>query len=428
MESAPDRAPRKAAIVFIFITVALDMIALGVVAPVFVPLVERFMHENVVAAAGVVGAFGTVFALMQFVWAPVMGVLSDRFGRRPIIVLSNLGMAVDYGVMALAPNLIWLLAGRVVSGITSANATAASAYIADVTPEEKRAGAFGMIGAAFGLGFVLGPAIGGLCGQIDPRLPFWVAGGLSLINGIYGAIVLPESLAPEHRAMRFLWSKANPVGSLRLLRRHRELMSLGVLTFASTLAGIAMQSTWVLYVTARYGWQPGATGISLAVVGITSSITQVAVIGQCVKRYGERNALFGGIVFGVLGLVIFGLAGNGWWFCVGIVPLCLWGLAPAAAQAMMSRRVSPREQGELQGAIGSIRGLSALFGPILFTTAFAIGFAHGLPGLNWYVAALCLCAAALPVLRDAPSADDRVTPAAAQPSVPFPGEIEEPVV
>ncbi len=264
MENAPDRAPRKAAVIFVFVTVALDMIALGVIAPVFVPLVEGFMHQNVVAAAGVVGVFGTVFALMQFVWAPVMGVLSDRYGRRPIIVLSNLGMAVDYAVMALAPNLIWLLLGRVVSGVTSANATAASAYIADVTPAEKRAGAFGMIGAAFGLGFVLGPALGGLCGQFDPRLPFWVAGGLSLLNGIYGALVVPESLAPEHRAVRFLWSKANPVGALRLLRRHRELMSLGVLTFASTLAGIAMQSTWVLYVTARYGWGPGATGVSLA--------------------------------------------------------------------------------------------------------------------------------------------------------------------
>jgi DHA1 family tetracycline resistance protein-like MFS transporter len=428
VESAPDRAPRKAALIFVFVTVALDMIALGVVAPVFVPLVERFMHEDVVAAAGVVGAFGTVFALMQFVWAPVMGVLSDRYGRRPIIVLSNLGMAVDYAVMALAPNLIWLLAGRVVSGITSANATAASAYIADVTPADKRAGAFGMIGAAFGLGFVLGPAIGGLCGQIDPRLPFWVAGGLSLLNGIYGAIVVPESLAPEHRALRFLWSKANPVGALRLLQRHRELMSLGVLTFASTLAGIAMQSTWVLYVTARYGWGPGATGVSLAFIGICSSVAQVAVIGRCVKRYGERNALFAGIGFGVLGLVIFGLAGNGWWFCVGIVPLCLWGLAPAAAQAMMSRRVSPREQGELQGAIGSIRGLSALFGPVLFTTAFAIGFAHRLPGLNWYVAAVCLCAAALPVLRHAAPGDEHVAHYAAEPSMPFAGEIEESIV
>jgi DHA1 family tetracycline resistance protein-like MFS transporter len=355
-------------------------------------------------------------------------VLSDRFGRRPIIILSNLGMGVDYAVMALAPNLIWLLLGRVVSGITSATATASSAYVADVTPADKRAGAFGIVGAAFGAGFVLGPAIGGLCGQVNPRLPFWVAGALCLLNGIYGAFVLPESLAPEHRAVRFLWSKANPVAALRLLRRHRELTSLAVLTFASTLAGIAMQSTWVLYVTARYDWKPGATGVSLAFIGICSSVAQIAVIGPCVKRYGERMALFLGIAFGVLGLAIFGLAGNGWLFAVGIIPLCLWGLAPAAAQAMMSRRVSPREQGELQGAIGSIRGLSALFGPVLFTTAFAIGYAHGVPGLNWYVAALCLCAAALPVLRGGPSGNDQSPVEVPDPSVTFAQEMEETVI
>ncbi|HEX3469404.1 MAG TPA: TCR/Tet family MFS transporter [Candidatus Elarobacter sp.] len=406
MQDAAERAPRKGALIFIFITVALDIVALGVIAPVFVPLVEGFMHEDVAAAAGVVGVFGTVFALMQFVWAPVLGVLSDRFGRRPIIVLSNLGMGVDYVVMALAPNLMWLLLGRVVSGITSATATASSAYIADVTPAEKRAAAFGMVGAAFGVGFVLGPAIGGLCGQVDPRLPFWVAGALCLLNGVYGAFVLPESLAPEHRALRFLWSKANPVGALRLLQRHRELTALGILTFASTLAGIAMQSTWVLYVTGRYGWKPGATGVSLAVLGVCSSASQIAVIGPFVKRYGERAALFGGVVFGLLSLLIFGFAPNGWWFSIGIVPLCLWGLAPAAAQAIMTRRVSAREQGELQGAIGSIRGLSTVFGPLIFTTAFAFGIAHGVPGLNWFVAAVFLCASVLPVLRDTSGAGD----------------------
>lgn len=430
MQDAADRTPRKAALIFIFITVALDIIALGVIAPVFVPLVEGFMHENIAAAAGVVGVFGTVFALMQFVWAPVLGVLSDRFGRRPIIVLSNLGMGVDYAVMALAPNLIWLLLGRVVSGITSATATASSAYIADVTPADKRAAGFGLVGAAFGVGFVLGPAIGGLCGQFNPRLPFWVAGALCLLNGIYGAFVLPESLAPEHRAVRFLWSKANPVSSLRLLRRHRDLTSLGIVTFASTLAGIAMQSTWVLYVTGRYGWNPGATGVSLAAIGICSSVSQVALIGPYVKRYGERAALFGGIGFGVLSLVIFGLAGNGWWFSAGIVPLCLWGLAPAAASAIMTRRVSAREQGELQGAIGSIRGLSAVFGPAIFTTAFAIGIAHGVPGLNWFVAGLFLCAAVLPVLRDTSRADDERESRSAEPVLPRleVEEMQEPVL
>ena len=403
MDPGPETAPRRGALVFIFVTVALDMVALGVIAPVFVPLVVRFLHDDITHAAAVVGGFGTVFALMQFGWAPFLGVLSDRIGRKPVIVLSNIGMAVDYAVMALAPNLAWLVAGRIVSGITAANATTASAYVADVTPAEKRADAFGMIGAAFGLGFVLGPAIGGLCGQIDPRLPFWVAGALSLLNGVYGAFVLPESLAPAHRAARFAWSKANPLGALRLLRRHHELTALGLVTFTSTLAGVVMQSTWVLYVTARYGWGPGATGVSLAVVGITSSIAQAVVIAPFVKRFGERASLFWGIAFGALGLVGCGLAPSGWWFFLSIVPLCLWGLAPAAGQAMMTRRVTPQEQGELQGAIGSIRGLATLFGPAIFTTAFAIGFGHGVPGAAWYLGALLLAAAVLPVLRPAPA-------------------------
>ncbi len=395
---ADDSPRRQAALIFVFITVALDMIALGVIAPVFVPLVEQFMHGDVRHAANVVGVFGTVFALMQFGWMPFLDVLSDRFGRRPIIVLSNFGMALDYAVMALAPNLVWLLIGRVVFGITAANATAASAYVTDVTPPDKRAGAFGMIGAAFGVGFVLGPAIGGLCGQVDPRLPFWVAGGLSLLNGLYGALVLPESLPRAQRAVRFAWAKANPVGSLRLLRRHRELTAIALVTFASSLAGMVMQATWVLYVTYRYHWQPGMTGISLAVVGVTSMVTQVFVIGRFVKRFGERVSLFAGIASGALGLIVCGLAVNGWWFFAGLIGLCLWGLGPAAGQAIMTRHVTAQEQGELQGAIGSIRGLASLFGPGIFTTAFAIGIAHDLPGAAWYLGATLLVAAALPVL------------------------------
>jgi DHA1 family tetracycline resistance protein-like MFS transporter len=398
--SAESSSRRQAALIFVFITVALDMIALGVIGPVFVPLVEQFLHGDVRRAAGVVGVFGTVFALMQFGWAPFLGVLSDRFGRRPIIVLSNLGMAADYIVMAVAPNLAWLLIGRVVSGITAANATAASAYVSDVTTPEKRAGAFGMLGAAFGLGFVLGPAIGGLCGQVDPRLPFWVAGGLSLLNGLYGALVLPESLARVNRATRFAWAKANALGSLRLLRRHPDLTTLGIVTFASTLAGAVMPSTWVLYVTYRYHWAPGATGISLAVLGVTSMIAQVLMIGRFVKRFGERVSLFAGIAFGAFGLVACGLAANGWWFATGFVGLCLWGLAPAAGQAMMTRHVGPNEQGELQGAIGSIRGLAMVFGPGIFTTAFTIGIAHDLPGAAWYLGAALMFVAVLPALRE----------------------------
>ena len=413
MSTDTDIAPRRrGALVFIFVTVSLDMIAFGVIAPVFVPLVEKLMHGDVRHAAGVVGAFGTVFALMQFGWMPFLGVLSDRIGRRPVIVLSNLGLALDYVVMALAPNLIWLLIGRVVSGITAANATAANAYVADVTPPEKRAGAFGMIGAAFGVGFVLGPALGGLCGQFDPRLPFWVAGGLSLLNGLYGALVLPESLPREKRAARFAWAKANPVGSLRLLRRHRELTVIALVLFGSSLAGMVMQSTWVLYVTYRYHWQPGMTGISLAVLGVISGVAQVIVVPRFVKRFGERVSLFAGIAFGTFGLVACGLAASGWWFFPGLVGLCLWSLAFAAGQAIMTRHVSPQEQGELQGAVGSIRGLASLLGPGIFTSAFAIGIAHDLPGAAWYLGAVLLVVTVLPVLRQSFDGETVETPAA----------------
>jgi MFS transporter, DHA1 family, tetracycline resistance protein len=408
MKNGAEAGPRRAAVIFVFVSLALDAIALGVIAPVFVPLIESFMHQDVRRAAAVVGGFGTVFALMQFVWAPFLGVLSDRFGRKPIIVLSNLGMAVDYAVMALAPNLAWLLIGRVVSGITSANATAAGAYIADTTPPEKRAGAYGMIGAAFGLGFVLGPAIGGLCGQVNPRLPFWVAGALCLANGIYGAIVLPESLAPEHRAMRFMWAKANPVGSFRMMMRHPELTQLSASTFFSNMAGFAIQTTWVLYVTYRYGWQPAMTGVSLAVLGVCSAAAQIAVIGRFVKRFGERTALFAGMGFGALGMIGCGLAPNTWLFFLAIVPLCLWGLAPAAAQAIMSRRVAPQEQGELQGAIGSLRGLAALFAPLIFTSAFAAGIGRALPGAAWYLGVVFLAVGVLPVLRELPAEPERI--------------------
>ena len=315
------------------------------------------------------------------------------------IGLSNIGMAADYVVMALAPNLAWLLIGRVVSGITAANATAASAYVSDVTTPEKRAGAFGMIGAAFGLGFVLGPALGGLCGQVDPRLPFWVAGDEFAQRALRCAGAARIACARQPRdAVRV--AKANPLGSLRLLRRHPDLTTLGLVTFASSLAGAVMPSTWVLYVTYRYHWAPGATGISLAVLGVISMVAQVVVIGRFVKRFGERISLFAGIGFGALGLIACGLAVNGWWFFIGLIGLCLWGLAPAAGQAMMTRHVGPDEQGELQGAIGSIRGLATVFGPGIFTTAFAMGIAHDLPGAAWYLGAALLIVAVLPALRE----------------------------
>ncbi|PYJ15226.1 MAG: tetracycline resistance MFS efflux pump, partial [Verrucomicrobia bacterium] len=256
--------PRKAAITFIFITVMLDMLALGLIAPVLPKLILNFLGGNPTSAATWLGIFGTVFALMQFFFSPVLGVLSDRFGRRPVILLSNLGLGLDYIVMALSPTIGWLFLGRIISGITASSIPTAMAYIADVVPKEKRAGAFGMIGVAFGVGFILGPGIGGPLGDVSPRLPFWVAAGFSLANWLYGYIFVPESLRHEHRK-EFTLRRANPIGSLALLRSHSELWKLATLQFLAYVSHEVFV-IWALYAIYRYAWNQTTIGISLAVV------------------------------------------------------------------------------------------------------------------------------------------------------------------
>src|SRR5436189_5397313 len=277
---------RKAAVVFIFITVMLDMLALGLIAAVLPRLILNFLGGNATSAATWLGVFGTVFALMQFLFSPLLGVLSDRFGRRPVILLSNLGLGLDYIVMALAPTIGWLFVGRVISGITAASITTGTAYVADVVAPEKRASAFGMIGAAFGVGFVLGPALGGLLGNSDPRLPFWVAGGLSLANALYGYCVLPESLPPEKR-QAFTLRRANPVGALVLLRSHPELSRLAVIQFIGYIAHEVF-NVWALYTIFRYAWNEGMIGLSLALVGACSIVVSSWLVPGMVSRFGDR--------------------------------------------------------------------------------------------------------------------------------------------
>ena len=395
-ESAP--LPRRA-LAFVMLTVALDMVALGIIAPVLAPLIVHFLNGDSARASAIIGVFGTGFALMQFVFAPVLGVLSDQFGRKPVIVISNVGLGVDYAIMAVAPNLWWLFAGRLIGGITAASWAAAAAYIADVVSPDRRAAAYGMLGAAFGLGFIIGPAIGGFLGSVDPRLPFWAAAVCSLANALYGAFVLPESLAPEHRKS-FSFARANPLGALRLLRRHRELSGLAAVSFFSILASLVLPSTFVIYTSYRYGWDARALGIALAFVGISSAVVQATATGPLIKRFGEKNALYAGLVAGALGLAIYGFAPNGIVFCLATPVLMLWGLASASAQQIMTRHVAPSEQGELQGAIGSIRGIAALAGPAIFTLTLAAAIgplkSYGVPGAAWYLAALVLLAAAIP--------------------------------
>jgi DHA1 family tetracycline resistance protein-like MFS transporter len=395
------QAPKRAALIFIFITVVLDMFALGIIIPVLPKLIESFVRFDTARAAQILGIFGTVWALMHFICSPIFGALSDRFGRRPIILLSNFGLAADYVLMALAPSLGWLFVGRLVSGITASNIAAAGAYIADVTTPEKRAAGFGVLGAAFGIGFVAGPAVGGLLGHYDPRLPFWVAGGLSLLNALYGVFVLPESLPPEKRSA-FSWAKANPVGALRFLRERPKLLPLATVNFLGYVAHGVLPSIFVLYASYRYGWGERDVGLALATVGVCSGVVQAVLVGPCVKRFGELRTLYAGIVFGVLGFVAYALASETWIFLALAVPLsCLWGLAGPATQGLMTQNVEAQDQGQLQGAISSLRGVSELIGPGLFAFTFASFIAKQppLPGAPFWLAAMILCTSLVLALR-----------------------------
>jgi MFS transporter, DHA1 family, tetracycline resistance protein len=391
-------APGGAAAAFIFVTILLDMLALGIVIPILPKLIESFVANDTASAARIFGLFGTAWALMQFVFSPLLGGLSDRFGRRPVILLSNFGLAADYVLMALAPSLAWLFLGRVISGITSASISTAFAYIADTTAADKRAAVFGKIGVAFGAGFILGPALGGLAGDFSPRLPFWVAAVLSLVNGLYGLLILPESLPKERRAP-FRWKSANPIGMLPLLRSSRALAGLQVANFFSQLAHVVLPSTSVLYLSYRYGWDVRTVGLTLAIVGVCSMVVQGGAIGPIVKRLGERSALLLGLVFGVAGFLIYGLAPTGQWFWLGIPVMALWGVSGAATQALMTQMVAPDQQGQLQGATASVQSLSQLVGPFLFTLTFAYFISDTaplkLPGAPFLLAAVLLVLAML---------------------------------
>lgn len=389
-------------IVFIFATVFLDMLGLGIIAPVLPKLVLSFTAGDGARAAAIFGIFGTVFALMQFVCSPVLGVLSDRFGRRPVIVLSNFGLGLDYVLMAVAPTVSWLFAGRLISGITSASMTTASAYVADVAQPQQRAAGFGLVGAAFGLGFIAGPAIGGLLGGVDPRLPFWSAATLSLANAAYGFFVLPESLQREQRRA-IVWRRANPFGALNLLRSHHQLLGLAMVAFLNTLAGVVLPSIYVLYVSYRFAWSTRAVGFSLALVGVCSALAQATLVKPIVGRLGERGAMLFGLLFGAAGMAICGASTTGRLFLSGIPLMALWGVAPAAAQSIMTRRVSASEQGQLQGALASLASVASLLGPGLFTLIYARSIdSHGarnMPGAAWFLSTLMLLCAAVLMLR-----------------------------
>ena len=383
----------RRALAFIFCTVALDVLALGVMIPVLPKIVLGFMEGDTAGAAEMFGLFATVWALMQFFCSPLLGALSDRFGRRPVILISCLGLGLDYIFMALAPSLLLLFVGRVVSGITSATIGTAFAYIADVTKPEERAKAFGLVGMAFGLGFVVGPAIGGLLGGLDPRLPFWVSAAACLANAAFGWFVLPESLPPERR-MAFSWKRANPVGSLKLLASQRQLLGLASVDFLGNFAHQVLPAVFVLYAGHRYGWGEATVGLTLAFVGVCTAIVQGALVGPIVKRLGARRAVVGGLLAGAVGMSIYGLAGTGPWFWAGVPVMAFWGVAGPALQDMMTRRVGGSEQGQLQGAASASRSIAGLIAPGVFAVLFAWTI-DTLPGAAFLLAGALLAAAAV---------------------------------
>lgn len=373
--------PRQAAIAFIFITVLLDVLSIGLIIPVLPGLIEAFLGGDTARAATWVGLFGTTFALMQFFCAPVIGVLSDRYGRRPVVLVSCLGLGLDYILMAVSPTLGWLFLGRVISGLTAASFPAASAYIADVTPPKKRAASFGLIGAAWGVGFVVGPAVGGLLGGISPRLPFWAAAGLALLNFGYGLFVLPESLKPERRRA-FEWKRANPVGALRLLRSHPELFGLALVSILFWTAHQVLPSVFVLYSGWRWGWTPTQVGIAMAFVGISSVIVQGGLVRPVVKRIGERKALLVGLTASAAAYAIYGLANSPKIYCLGIPLGALGGFYGPSIMSLMTRLVSRKEQGELQGASSSLSALTGIYSPALCSMVFSAAIG---PLAGWHV-------------------------------------------
>jgi DHA1 family tetracycline resistance protein-like MFS transporter len=390
-----DRASRgigahRGSTVFVLVTVLLDSLGLGLLIPVAPRLVATFLNNDLRAASRYFGILVSLYASMQFVFAPVIGGLSDRFGRRPVILSSLLGATASYLLSGFAPALSWLFLGRVIAGITGASFSAAGAYIADLTPPEERAQSFGLVGAVFGLGFILGPALGGALGDVGLRLPYFVAAGLNFMNMLYGLFVLPESLRRSDRRP-FSFARANPLGSLRALGRHEIVLGLSGTMMCTFMAQWIMQSIWALYTQARFGWTLRDIGLSLMVVGLATALVQGVLVRSVVPRLGERQSLRIGLVMGVIGQAALGLADRGSLMLVFVVPLSLGGLAGPSMQALISREVGPSEQGELQGALNSLGGMAAILGPLIGTALLArfspVTSTPHVPGAPFFAAA-----------------------------------------
>jgi DHA1 family tetracycline resistance protein-like MFS transporter len=361
---------RKAAMGFIFVTLLIDVTGLGLIIPVFPKLIQQLIHGSLSEASEWGGWLTFVYAIMQFLFAPVLGGLSDQYGRRPVLLFSLLGFGIDYIFLALAPTIWWLFAGRLIAGITGASITTASAYIADVSTNENRAQNFGMIGAAFGLGFIIGPVIGGLLGEFGPRIPFVVAAALALINTLYGFFVLPESLSKENRRP-FTWKRANPLGSLMQLKKYPAIGGLIGSLVLVYIAAHSVQSTWTYINIEKLNWSEATIGYSLGMIGLLVAIVQGVLIRFINPRLGNERSVYIGLTLYSIGLLLFAFATQTWMMFVFLIPYCLGGIAGPALQSIISGKVPSNEQGELQGALTSLMSGTSIIGPVLMTHLFA---------------------------------------------------------
>ena len=382
---------RNAALGFIFVTILVDVIGIGIIIPIVPQLIEQLTGLGINEASKYGGWLIFAFASMQFLFSPILGGLSDMFGRRPILLLSLFGLGLDYIFHAYAPSIFWLFVGRVIAGIMGASFTTATAYIADISTPEKRAQNFGLIGAAFGLGFIIGPLIGGVASQYDQKLPFFIAAGLTFCNLVYGYFILPESLSIENRR-KFEWKRANPVSSLRHLTKYPVVSGLVISLVLMFLASYSVQSNWSYYTMFKFNWTPAEVGYSLAVVGALVAFVQGFLIRKINPILGSNKSIYIGLTFSTIGLILFGLAPNGFWMILFLVPYCLGGIGGPSIQGIISSQVPANEQGELQGALASLTSLTAVVGPLLMTNLFAYATSKSspvyLPGASFFLGAI----------------------------------------
>ncbi len=365
MKTTPNNA-----LLFIFITVLVDVIGLGIIIPIVPKLIENLTGLGINEASKYGGWLLFSFAIMQFIFSPILGALSDRFGRRPILLLSLFGLGLDYIFHAFAPSIAWLFVGRIIAGIMGASFSTATAYIADISSPEKRAQNFGLIGAAFGLGFIIGPVIGGISSKWGTNVPFLIAAGFTLLNVMYGYFVLPESLSKDNRRA-FDWKRANPISSLNNLRKYPVVSGLVISLVLTFIASHAVQSNWSFYTIYKFNWTPEIVGYSLAMVGVLVAFVQGFLIRKIIPHLGQVKSIYLGMSFSALGLLLFGLASESWMMFAFLIPYCLGGIAGPSLQGVISSQVPANEQGELQGALTSLMSLCGVFGPLLMTNLFA---------------------------------------------------------